>query len=151
MIPRRSLLAMLAVFASGVLVGGFLFVDSQPRSLLSVGKCNQSCYDQNEVVGLLASAGIQRLPGVIPGVVKETDRCLAIRHPYSSEKFHFVIFPKKDIKNIADITEPDQVYVLDCLSVLRELVEENSLKRYRVYTNGPGRQEIAYLHFHLAP
>lgn len=148
---RRPLLVLLTVFAAGVLLGGFLFVDSQPRSLFSIGKCNRSCYDPNEVAGLLVSAGIQRLPWVIPGVVKETDRCLAIRHPYSSEKFHFVIFPKKDIKDIADITEEDKVYVLDCLAVLRELVQENSLRKYRVYTNGPGRQQIAYLHFHLAP
>jgi hypothetical protein len=28
-------------------------------------------------------------------------------------------------------------------------VAENNLRAYRVITNGPGRQAVTYLHFHL--
>ena len=81
----------------GIAVGGYLFSDSQPRSFLALSNC-VSCYRPNDLWGLLASAGIQRAPGAIPLAVKETDRCVAIEHPYHSAKFHFVVFPKKDIK-----------------------------------------------------
>jgi aprataxin len=98
---------------------------------------------------LLASAGIQKAPSALPMVVKETDRCIAIEHPFPKTRFHFVVFPKKDIKNIADISVDDQEYVLDCLAVIRSLVNENGLWNYRVITNGPGSQDVTYLHFHL--
>jgi hypothetical protein len=40
-------------------------------------------------------------------------------------------------------------YVLDCLAVIRTLVMENGLWRYRVETNGPGYQHVTYLNFHV--
>lgn len=60
-----------------------------------------------------------------------------------------MFFPKRDIKNIADITADDQPYVFACFSLIRSMVDENRLRDYRVFTNGPGVQDITYLHFHL--
>jgi diadenosine tetraphosphate (Ap4A) HIT family hydrolase len=98
---------------------------------------------------LLASAGIQRGAAAFPLAVKETDRCIAIEHPFRKTKFHFIVFPKKDIKNIADVAIDDQQHILDCLAIIRALVVENGLRSYRVETNGPGLQHVTYLHFHL--
>ena len=98
---------------------------------------------------MLTSVGIRRADGVLPIVVKESDRCLAIRHPHPVAKLHYVFFPKKDIKNISDIAVDDQPYVFDCFAMIREMVTENKLRDYRVFTNGPGVQDITYLHFHL--
>jgi diadenosine tetraphosphate (Ap4A) HIT family hydrolase len=137
-----------AIFVAGAALGGYLFADSQPRSFLAVGRC-ESCYRPNDLAGLLASAAIQRAPSALPLVVRETDRCLAIKHPFPEARLHFVVFPKKDIKSIADISVGDQQHVLDCLGVIRALVIENRLRRYRVVTNGPGLQGVTYLHFHL--
>jgi diadenosine tetraphosphate (Ap4A) HIT family hydrolase len=146
MLSSRWLLASLGLLV-GIAVGGYLFSDSRPRSFLALANCN-SCYRPNDLAGLLASAGIQRAAGV-PLVVKETDRCVAIEHPFRRAKFHFVVFPKKDIKDIADVSVEDQQYVFDCLTVIRALVVENDLRQYRVETNGPGLQDVTYLHFHL--
>jgi len=141
---------MVAVFSIGVVTGGYLFSDSRPRSFLNLSQCGSSCYRPNDLAGLVASVGIQRAPGLIPTVVKETDRCIAIRHPFPQSRYHFVVFPKKDIKNISDVTPDDQPYIMGCIDVIRALVVENNLKHYRVFTNGPGTQDVTYLHFHLA-
>jgi diadenosine tetraphosphate (Ap4A) HIT family hydrolase len=145
----RSGLLSLGVFFVGLVVGGYLFAASQPRSFLAVPDCDRSCLRPSELAGLLASVGVQRASGLIPLVVKETDRCIAIRHPIPSARIHYVVFPKKDVKDIADVAIEDQPYVLDCLAVIRALVREQRLRTYRVITNGSGFQHVTYLHFHL--
>ena len=102
-----------------------------------------------ELVGLLTSVGIQKLPALIPSVVAETEKTVAVEHPAPEARIHYLIFPKKDIKNIADVTEADGEYVVDAFRVAREIVREKKLVRYRVVTNGPGYQGVTYLHFHL--
>jgi diadenosine tetraphosphate (Ap4A) HIT family hydrolase len=146
--PWSRILRTLLTFFAGVGVGGYLFSASQPRSFLALSNCNP-CYRPKDLAGLLTSAGIQRASGALPMVVKETNRCIAIEHPFPKTRFHFVVFPKRDIKNIADISVDDQEYVLDCLAVIRALVTENGLWNYRVITNGPGSQDVTYLHFHV--
>jgi diadenosine tetraphosphate (Ap4A) HIT family hydrolase len=147
MLRSRVCFAALIFFA-GIGLGGYLFSDSQPRSFLALSNCHK-CYRPNDLAGLVASVGIQRAPSALPLVVKETDRCLAIEHPFPKARSHFVVLPKKDIKSIADISVDDQQYVLDCLAVIRALVIENGLRNYVVGTNGPGLQDVTYLHFHL--
>jgi histidine triad (HIT) family protein len=146
---RRSAvwLAVLG-FAAGIVVGGYLFSASQPRSFLALSSCD-GCYRPKDLAGLLASVGIQRAHAALPLVVKETERCMAIEHPFPQARLHFVVFPKKDIKSIADVSVDDERSVLDCLGVIRALVTERGLRSYRVVTNGPGLQTVTYLHFHL--
>jgi histidine triad (HIT) family protein len=146
---RRSWLFVGALaFAAGIVVGGYLFSASQPRSFLALSQCD-GCYRSNDLAGLLASVGIQRARAALPLVVKETDRCMAIEHPFPQARRHFVVFPKKDVKSIADVSVDDERYVLDCLAVIRALVVEHRLRKYRVVTNGPGLQTVTYLHLHL--
>jgi diadenosine tetraphosphate (Ap4A) HIT family hydrolase len=147
MLRSRIALAALTLLV-GVILGGYLFSDSQPRSFLAVASCD-SCYQTSDLAGLLASVGIQKAAAAAPIAVKETDRCVAIEHPFRKAKYHFIVFPKKDIKDIADVATDDQQYILDCLAVIRALVVENGLRTYRVETNGPGRQHVTYLHIHL--
>jgi hypothetical protein len=145
---RRTLVAIF-FFVAGIAVGGYLFARSLPRSFLAVGSCAQQCYKGNDVAGLLASAAIQRAPWLIPGVVLESDTCIALRYPRPQGRIHYVLFPKRDIKNIAALTPADAPYVLGCFALTRELVLRDRLHDYEVVTNGPGRQEVSYLHFHL--
>ncbi len=146
---RRLILVGSVAFGVGILVGGYLFSESQPRSFLALPECGASCYRPEDLLGLLASVGSQLAPALLPRVAKETDRCIAIAHPFDRWRYHMVIFPKKDIKDIADVTEADQPYVMDCLRVIHALVVEHGLRGYWVYTNGPGAQGVTYLHFHL--
>lgn len=145
---RSTVWIALMAFAGGIVVGGYLFSASQPRSFLAVARCDH-CYQPKDLAGLLASVGIQKAEAALPLVRTETDKCLAIRHPFPEARVHFVVFPKKDIKSIADVSVDDGSYVLDCVAVIRALVTENRLRNYRVVTNGPGLQGLTYLHFHV--
>jgi len=139
----------LVVFAIGIGVGGYLFANTQPRSLLAFNQCDGNCYKKRELAGLIASAGIQRLPGFIPRVVAESDKCVAIVHPRPESKFHYVMFPKHDVKNIGELTAVDEPYVMGCFALIPELVARSGTRDYRILSNGPGYQDIAYLHFHF--
>ena len=147
-LPRSRWFPAALAFLAGIAVGGWLFSQSQPRSFLAAGRCEQ-CYKPNDLAGLLASAAIQRAGEALPFVVKETERCIAIEHPFRKVRHHYIVFPKKDVKSIADISLADHQYVLECMAVMRTLVLERGLRRYRVVTNGPGLQHVTYLHFHL--
>jgi hypothetical protein len=132
----------------GIMIGAYLFSQSQPRSILSVYRC-QNCLGHADLLGLIASAGIQKLPGLIPSVVFETDKTIVIKPAFSAERIHYVILPKKDIKDIGDISPADAQYLIDTFLVARRIIEEEKLSKYRFYTNGPGFQDVTYLHFHL--
>jgi len=137
------------LFLVGIGCGGYLFSMTQPRPLLVAASCGNHCYSEKELAGLITSAAVLRAPFMIPGVVLESDTCLAIRHPIPQARVHYVLFPKHDVKNIAALTPDDIPYVVGCFAMIRELVQRDKLEKYTVYTNGPGKQEIAYLHFHL--
>ena len=141
----------LLVFLSmciGIVIGGYLFSQSQPRSFLSINHC-KNCLSPADLAGLLASVGIQKFPGLIPSVVLETDKTIVIKPPFDDEATHYVIIPKKDIKNIGEISEADLPYLNDVFFVARRIIEKKKLVRYRLSTNGPGQQDVTYLHFHL--
>jgi Scavenger mRNA decapping enzyme C-term binding len=137
------------IFVGGIMCGGYLFCKSLPRSFLATGDCGDHCYSMREIAGLITSTAILRAPFMLPNVVRESDTCIAIRYPGSQAKTHYVLFPRHDVKNIAELTTEDIPYVLGCLAMVRELVSQDKMEAYSLQTNGPAQQEIAYLHFHL--
>jgi histidine triad (HIT) family protein len=143
----RKFIVVAIVFVAGAIIGGYVTSHIQPRNFISIKECTDNCFKSNELLGLLGSVGIKL--DRIPDVIYETDKNIVVKHPDPSAPIHYVIIPKKDIKNIEDISEGDEPYVMDAFAVVRELVKRDGLEDYRVYTNGPGYQEVAYLHFHL--
>jgi diadenosine tetraphosphate (Ap4A) HIT family hydrolase len=104
---------------------------------------------RKDLYGLLASTAIQRIPGVIPFIIFETDKTIAVKLPSQKTHFHYVIFPKKDIKNVGKLDVEDASYLTDAFLVARHIIEKEKLSRYVMFTNGPDDQEVTYLHFHL--
>lgn len=145
----KLFIAALALFTAGTVCGGYLFSRSEPRSFLAFGNCQDRCFKASELAGLVTSAALLRVPVAIPKVVMESDTCLAVRHPRPQGRVHYVLFPKHDTRNITTLTPDDVPYVLGCFAMARELVARDRLQAYRMHTNGPAFQEIAYLHFHL--
>jgi len=145
---KHTLIYSLVIFLLGLLVGGLLLSKSQPRSVFALTKC-KNCLHPNEITGLLVSATIAHVPNLIPLVALETDKSIAIEHPAPKTAKHFVIFPKKDIKNLGDTQEADREFMLDMLAVTTQLVREKQMSNYRMWSNGPKTQLIGYLHFHL--
>ena len=146
---NRRIAILILVFLAGIGCGGYLFSRSLPRSLIAAGNCDRNCFAFSELAGMFASVGIQRLGALVPGVVLESDKCIAIDHPWPEHRPHIVLFPKRDIKSIGSVAPDDVPYVLDCLAMVRELAERAGTSAYRVTTNGPGFQEVGYLHFHF--
>ena len=141
------ILVVISVIA-GVVIGGYLFAQSQPRSIISLNHCKK-CLTSQELLGLFASIGIRKIPGLLPDVIMETDKIIVFKHPFEPDGIHYLIVPKKDIKNIGEISGADAPYLMDAFFVAQHIIEEKKLFHYRLLTNGPGFQEVAYLHFHL--
>jgi len=105
-----------------------------------------------ELAGIIGAAGIKGLSGhlaFLPRVTLETDKTVVLDTSLSKNRVHYVLIPKKDIQNIGTISSEDREYLMDMFLVIRKLTEREKLYDYRVYTNGPGYQTVAYLHFHL--
>ncbi|MEK7510078.1 MAG: HIT domain-containing protein [Patescibacteria group bacterium] len=148
-LKTKTIFLFLAIFFVGILLGGYLFSDTRTRSFLAFHECKNTCLEPQELTGLAASVGIQRFSNLIPFVVKETEKTIAIRHPFPRADVHFVIIPKKDIPNAGEISDEDGEYLLDAYAVMSSLIKEKNLKKYKIVTNGPRYQTIGYLHFHL--
>lgn len=145
---KTILLVIISVIA-GIIIGGYLFSDSQPRSFLSLNRCNKTCLKPQELIGLVNSVIIQKTPGLIPKVVLETDKSVAIEFSKSASSVHYIVFPKRDIKNLGQLSDGDEEYLTDTLAVLSQLIRDNNLKEYQAISNGPDIQQTTYLHFHL--
>jgi len=148
MFKLKSVFISVLCLAVGLVSGGVLFSQSQPRSLLAIHHCHQ-CLDVKELAGLLASVGIQKFPGLLPAVVMETDHTLAMQLSSTKRGVHYVLIPKKDIKNIGDIAAEDAPYLIDLFAVAQQIITAKALTQYQILTNGPGYQDVTYLHFHL--
>ncbi len=144
-----KIVLIVSIFIFGLLVGALLFHDTRPRPIVPFVSCTSNCYIKQEITGLVTSILIQKTPFLLPQVVLETDKAIAIKSPVPQSPIHYVIFPKKDIKNIGEITPEDQVYLMDVYAITSILVEKDKLEKYQVITNGPGYQHTSYLHFHL--
>jgi hypothetical protein len=144
----KIIFSILISICFGILIGGYLFSQSQPRSFLAINRC-QNCLTHEDLLGLLASVGIQKFPGLMPFKIFETDKTVVMKHPFSSDRIHYLIIPKKDIKNIGEISEATAQYLTDAFLVARWIIEREKLSRYRIYTNGEGSQDVTYLHYHL--
>jgi hypothetical protein len=109
------------------LIGGYLFSQSQPRSFLAINRCD-SCLTHEDLLGLLASIQIQKVSGLMPFKVFETDKTVVVKLPFSSYRIHYVIIPKKDIKNIGEISEADAQYLTDAFLLRDGLSSERSYR-----------------------
>lgn len=145
----RIVLTVAAALLLGVMLGGYLFSDTRPRSFLALNKCEGKCLQPNELVGLLSSVGIQRFSALVPSVVKETDKTIVLDHPSPHARIHYVVIPKRDIKDIGELSDSDAENLIDLFKVMSEIVREKNLVDYQAITNGPGYQGVTYLHFHL--
>jgi diadenosine tetraphosphate (Ap4A) HIT family hydrolase len=60
---------------------------------------------------LVGSVLVQRAPGLIPGKVLETDYTLVIDHPFPDYDTHLVFIPKKDIKDLGNLSA-EELHIL---------------------------------------
>ncbi|XZG68822.1 hypothetical protein ACTSKR_09150 [Chitinibacteraceae bacterium HSL-7] len=138
-----------ATFALGIAVGGYLFSGSLPRSFLAAQACQRQCMTPRDLLGLLASAGIRHAPDLIPSKVAESGLCVGIQHWAPQGRYHVAYFPKRDVRNIMELTPEDAPFLLDCLALAREHVAKAGFQNHRFVSNGPALQHATYFHFHV--
>jgi histidine triad (HIT) family protein len=150
-----SRIRLLAVIVLSV-TGGFLFGAASirrpiPNAPLELPPARNP-WNPKDILGLIGSLGIRTLAGhleKVPPVVLETDRIFVLSVPDPRGRVHYVLVPKKDIRDIGGISAEDEPYLMEVLLTARHLVEKDHLHDYRLFTNGPGQQSVSYLHFHL--
>lgn len=139
---------VLFVFILGFIVGGIIFRNKTDGTPITV-KTSKNILKSSEITGLLSSVILNYSPGVIPNVIFETEKTIVVKHPFPEHKIHYLLFPKKDIKSIGAFSESDKDYIIDLHASLIEVLKIKNIKKYKILSNGSGRQHIAYLHFHL--
>jgi hypothetical protein len=125
----KIILSVLISLCVGILIGGYFFPSYNPGRFGN--KSLPELFNHEDLLGLLASVGIQKFPGRMPFKVFETDKTVVIKHPFSSGRIHYVITPKKDIKNIGEISEANAQYLTDAFLVARGIIEREKLSKYR--------------------
>ncbi|MBC7990354.1 MAG: HIT domain-containing protein [Luteimonas sp.] len=140
---------MLLMFLAGVITGGYLFSNTISRSFLAVHACDDQCWRLKDLVGILGSAGIRHVPRLLPFFEVESQHCVAVRHPNSDDPYHITYLPKRDVRNVLELTSQDVPYLLGCLALAREHAAKAGIKSYRLVSNGPSRQHVTYFHFHV--
>jgi hypothetical protein len=146
-----KLLGCALLFWAGFAAGAYCFVQTQARPLPAPRQCGSVdlCLSDPEVLGLAASVGLHMVPGAMPDIIARSPECVGIRNPRPVNKLDLVFFPTHDLRNLLDLAPGDEKYVLGCFALMRQEADALHLKEWRIVSNGPGAQEITYLHFHL--
>ena len=99
--------SILLTFLTGLLLGAALIHRPIPNAPVELPPARQP-WNPKDVLGLVGSLGIRAMAGhleSIPGVVVETDRTFAIALPARRNRVHYVLVPKKDIRDIGQSVE----------------------------------------------
>jgi hypothetical protein len=147
--PRLA--AALLVFVAGFACGAAVFVRIQARPLPPLAECGRdgACMTDPQILGLLAAVGLRLAPGLMPDVVARSPHCVGINSPKPDARVDLVFFPTRDMRSLLDLTPADAPQLMECFALMRQVADERHITNWKVATNGPGRQEITYLHFHL--
>ena len=145
----RRVLPFALTLLLGFIAGGYVFSKTVERSFLAVHNCEDSCLELKDFAGLLGSVGIQYTPNLLPYLVAQSRECVAVRHPKPEWRFHLVFLPKRDVRNVLELTPSDLPYLTACLALAQEQVSRAGVKNYRLVTNGPELQHVTYFHFHV--
>ena len=145
------LAAAVLVFLAGFGSGAAVFAHIQARPLPALSECGRDggCMTDPQLLGLLTAIGLRLAPGLMPDVVARSPRCVGISSPQPEARIDLVFFPTRDMRNLLDLTPADAPQLMDCLALMRKVVEERHIAGWQILSNGPGRQYVAYMHFHL--
>ncbi len=92
--------------------------------------------------------------GEIPAdIVFENEHCLAFRDIDPQAPVHILVIPKKEVLNVASLTDEDQALAGHLLMTVRDVARKLELETdgYRVIANcgKDGGQSVDHLHFHV--
>ena len=94
------------------------------------------------------------ISGEIPSdKLLENEWVIAIRDINPAARVHVLVMPKKHIRNILEVVEADERYILEVHKAIRELAVQTGIAAdgFRVINNcgKHGGQTVDHLHYHL--
>lgn len=103
--------------------------------------------------GAIVGWGFEHLTLLLPlERVLITDKTIAFKHPRPTWSTHVLIVPRKQIRNIFELTQTEnQIYLEDIWRTARDVFvkERFSAEQYALLVNGGIRQDVKQVHFHL--
>ena len=85
--------------------------------------------------------------GEIPSdKVKETEDLIAVKDKNPEADIHFLIIPKKHVK---DVTEVDNSLWVEIKKLGLELTKERGINNFRLTTNAGEAARVHHMHMHL--
>ena len=82
-------------------------------------------------------------------IVYESELVVAFPDIHPSADQHILIVPRQHIRGIRETRDIGGDLLIEVYRAVVKLVDELSLKKYRVVVNGGQAQQIPHLHFHL--
>lgn len=83
----------------------------------------------------------------------EDDKVLAFNDINPEAPVHFLVIPKKHIKNVNEITEENSAIISHVFEVIKKITQNLGISEdgYRVVTNigQNGGQTVGHMHFHI--
>jgi diadenosine tetraphosphate (Ap4A) HIT family hydrolase len=106
----------------------------------------------NPSIGSLVGYGFEYAAPLLP--VRKlflTPKTIVFYHPRPAWKTHYLVIPRKKIKNLFQLTEPSKhVYFRDVLlSASKVIWDQLEPTCYALIVNGGIRQDVMQVHFHL--
>jgi histidine triad (HIT) family protein len=90
------------------------------------------------------------LSGNVPvQVVAETDNVLAFHHVFQTWEIHIVVFPKKHVRSLVDVEDPELLAEMFQTVVHIIKAQRFDQSNYKVITKGGSYQSNQHLHIHL--
>lgn len=80
--------------------------------------------------------------------VFENDFVLAFFHSKPSYPKHIIITPKKQIKDLTELTN-NEIYITEIFKAVPVILEKEKMTDYHLVVNGGEYQNIKQVHFHL--
>ncbi len=99
----------------------------------------------------LVRLAFAHLPNRAPGLLAQTDRVVAFRHPRPTHRVHILFVPRRPVPSLMPLGADDSSLLADVVAMAQTLIRENGLEAtgYRLIVNGGPYQEVGQLHFHL--
>lgn len=103
----------------------------------------------SDITGEILGRIFENYSKILPlKVVFENNFVLAFHHPKPSYPKHIIITPKKQIKDLIDLTNTE-IYITEIFKAVPVILENEGILDYHLVVNGGEYQKVKQVHFHL--
>lgn len=103
----------------------------------------------SDITGEILGRIFENYSKILPlKVVFENNFVLAFHHPKPSYPKHIIITPKKQIKDLVELTN-NEIYITEIFKAVPVILENEGILDYHLVVNGGEYQKVKQVHLHL--